>query len=106
MWSRPATGVCGSWAAKVALAVGSGRVVAVGRNKEVLGELAGFDPIGIKTQLRSRHSEKDQAAIVKTSPWSNSNGADLSFDWTPVGALDASHFTPCLQLSKKAVAYA
>lgn len=97
----PATGTFGSWAVKVALALGAGRVVVVGRNQEALGQLEKMDLVRVKAVVRSGDAEKDQAAIVKASTWANSNGADVYFDWTPRGALDALHFNPCLASVKE-----
>lgn len=58
------------------MALGAGSVVAVVRNKVVLGQLEEFNLVQVKAVVNEGDVEKDQV-------WANSNGTDPYFDWTP-----------------------
>jgi alcohol dehydrogenase len=70
-----ATGYLGTAALLVALALGASRVVAAGRNRGVLAELAGVDQ-RISTTVLSGDPERDGAALVDAS----GGGAHLAVD--------------------------
>jgi threonine dehydrogenase-like Zn-dependent dehydrogenase len=81
----PATGTFGGGAVHVALALGAGKVVAMGRNTEVLSELKALAPERVETVEISGDLEKDTTAIAKHGP------VDVYFDISPPNAGKSTH---------------
>ncbi|KAI1211183.1 alcohol dehydrogenase GroES domain-containing protein [Annulohypoxylon truncatum] len=81
----PATGNFGGAAVHVALAMGAGRVVAMGRNEKILAELKALAPGKVETVVFSGSVEADVASIAKYGP------VDVFLDLTPPMAKNTSH---------------
>ncbi|GKT64022.1 alcohol dehydrogenase GroES domain-containing protein [Colletotrichum tofieldiae] len=80
----PATGSFGGAAVHVALAMGA-RVIAMGRNEKVLGELRNLAPGRVETVKISGSLETDLAEISKFGP------VDVFLDLTPQTATNIDH---------------
>ena len=91
----PSTAHFGGCAVLVALAMGAGRVIALGRNEKALESLKKFDSMDrIRPVRLSGDLEADSAAIRAATP--SSKGADLYLDFSPEQAKDSTHFAACL----------
>ncbi|KAI8631193.1 alcohol dehydrogenase GroES domain-containing protein [Xylariaceae sp. FL1651] len=80
----PATGNFGGAAVHVALAMGA-RVIAMGRNEEILSELKDLAPGRVETVKISGSFEEDAAALAKFGK------ADVFLDFTPPVASNTDH---------------
>ncbi|KAK7749334.1 hypothetical protein SLS62_008185 [Diatrype stigma] len=80
----PATGSFGGAAVHVALAMGA-RVIAMGRNEKVLGELRDLAPGRVETVKLSGSWQADHAAIAQYGP------VDVFLDMTPQTATNTDH---------------
>ncbi|KAJ3712213.1 alcohol dehydrogenase [Lentinula raphanica] len=80
----PATGPFGSAAVRVALALGAGRVIAMGRNKTALGQLSSLDN-RISTVEITGNEQTETEALRKLGP------IDVFFDISPPTAADSTH---------------
>lgn len=80
----PATGIFGGAAVHVALAMGA-RVIAMGRNEAVLGELRNLAPGRVETVKLSGSWQTDHAEIAKFGP------VDVFLDLTPQTATNTDH---------------
>ena len=82
----PATGGFGGSAVQVALAMGAGTVIAMGRNEEALKRVQSLDPTRIKTvKLLGDNWEKELEALQQFGP------IDAFFDISPPEASKSSH---------------
>lgn len=96
----PSTAVFGGCAVFVALAMGAGRVVALGRNEEALANVKKYDSGDrIRTVRLSGDVATDSAAIRAATP--TGKGADFYLDLSPSQAKNSTHFKACF-LSLKA----
>jgi threonine dehydrogenase-like Zn-dependent dehydrogenase len=82
----PATGNFGGAAVHVALAMGA-RVVAMGRNEQILSELRDLAPGRVETVKMSGNVEADVAALAGFGK------VDVFLDFTPPVATNTSHIT-------------
>ncbi|OTB09359.1 hypothetical protein M426DRAFT_256491 [Hypoxylon sp. CI-4A] len=80
----PATGNFGGGAVHVALAMGA-RVIAMGRNEEILAELKALAPGRVETIVMSGSVETDKAAIAQYGP------LDVVQDFTPPMVTNFAH---------------
>ncbi|KAI9796365.1 MAG: hypothetical protein M1833_006370 [Piccolia ochrophora] len=97
----PATAHFSGCAVLVALAMGAGRVVALGRNVEALANLSNYDPSGrIMTVKLTGDAAKDNEAILAATP--GGNGAEVFIDLSPSAAKGSTHFTACFGALKPA----
>ncbi|KAI1446529.1 alcohol dehydrogenase GroES domain-containing protein [Annulohypoxylon stygium] len=81
----PATGNFGGAAVHVALAMGAGRVIAMGRNESILAELKAVAPGRVETVVLSGDVDTDVANIAKYGP------VDVYQDFTPPTATNFAH---------------
>jgi alcohol dehydrogenase len=91
-----ATGTYGSAAVLVALAMGAGRVVAAGRNKERLNELARYGDRAFIPVVLAGNAETDAAALRHAA----GGGADMAFDMVG-GATDANSTLAALKALRR-----
>ncbi|KAI9151565.1 L-threonine 3-dehydrogenase [Paramyrothecium foliicola] len=91
----PATGRYGSAAVHLALAMGA-NVIVVGRNVQILSEIAAIDP-RVRTVQLSNEVEEDVKAITAAGQGS----IEAFWDMSPVEASESSHFQSCLQSLSK-----
>ena len=82
----PATGAFGGAAVHVALALGAGKVIAMGRNKGVLAELKALAPERVEVVEMSGDTATDTAALAPHGP------LDVYFDMSPPNAGKSGHF--------------
>ncbi|KAJ3886762.1 alcohol dehydrogenase [Lentinula edodes] len=81
----PATGPFGSAAVRVALAMGAGRVIAMGRNETMLHKLSTLDA-RISTVRITGNEKTETDALKKLGP------IDVFFDISPFMAANSTHF--------------
>ncbi|KAJ3806707.1 alcohol dehydrogenase [Lentinula lateritia] len=81
----PATGPFGSAAVRVALAMGAGRVIAMGRNEPMLHKLSTLDA-RISTVRITGNEKTETDALKKLGP------IDVFFDISPFMAANSTHF--------------
>ena len=86
----PATGSFGGSAVQVALAMGAGKVIAMGRNEDALRRLHELDPTRVKTVRMTGSWESELEALRACGP------VDAFFDISPALAQDSSHFKSCI----------
>ncbi|KAI4212590.1 MAG: hypothetical protein LQ351_004662 [Letrouitia transgressa] len=86
----PATGQFGGSAVQVALAMGAGTIVAMGRNEEALKRVGSLDPTRIKTLKMTGNWETELEALKTFGP------IDAFFDISPPMAKDSSHYKSCI----------
>uniref|UniRef100_A0A8H7NPW5 Alcohol dehydrogenase-like C-terminal domain-containing protein n=1 Tax=Bionectria ochroleuca TaxID=29856 RepID=A0A8H7NPW5_BIOOC len=92
----PATGRYGSAAVHLALALGA-RVIAIGRNRTILEQLATIHPQRLSAIPITGDVDADtQALRAVTGP----SGADVFWDMSPAGAGTSTHFTSSLNALK------
>ncbi|CAG9992204.1 unnamed protein product [Clonostachys byssicola] len=92
----PATGRYGSAAVHLALALGA-RVIAIGRNRTILQQLATIHPQRLSTVPITGDVDADtQGLRAATGP----GGADVFWDMSPPGAGTSTHFTSSLNVLK------
>jgi NADPH:quinone reductase-like Zn-dependent oxidoreductase len=84
----PATGQFGGAAVKVALAMGA-KVIAMGRNEQVLASLKSLSKRVETVRITGNH-EEEVAALQRYGP------ADVYFDISPREAINSSHFMSAL----------
>ncbi|CAH0045804.1 unnamed protein product [Clonostachys solani] len=93
----PATGRYGSAAVHLALALGA-RVIAIGRNRTILQQLATIHPQRLSAIPITGDVDADtQALRAATGP----SGADVFWDMSPSGASSSTHFTSSLNVLKQ-----
>ena len=85
----PATGNFGQAAVEVALAMGA-TVIAMGRNKEVLAQIADMHPGRVFTVPITGDVQADTAALKSHGP------IDVFFDISPPQAAQSTHFKSCM----------
>ncbi len=92
----PATGHFGACAVRVALAMGAGSVVALGRNENILTRVVemnssgvGVEPGRVKSVLLSGDIEADAQKIRAATP--AGSGADVYLDFSPFQASGATY---------------
>lgn len=90
----PATGRYGSAAVHLSLALGA-RVIAIGRNAEIISQLATISP-----RVTSVRMTGDLEADTKSLKASVPNGADCFFDMSPTLASKSTHFRATLEVMK------
>ena len=86
----PATGQFGGAAVQVALAMGAGTVIAMGRNEEALKRVEALDTSRIKTLKMTGDWETELEALKGFGP------IDAFFDISPQEAYKSSHFKSCI----------
>ncbi|KAI4152982.1 MAG: hypothetical protein LQ340_002584 [Diploschistes diacapsis] len=86
----PATGGFGGSAVQVALAMGAGRVIAMGRNEEALKRVKALDPTRIKTVKMTGDWKEELQTLEALGP------IDAHFDISPPMAQNSSHFKACI----------
>ncbi|KAL9622077.1 MAG: hypothetical protein Q9160_003576 [Pyrenula sp. 1 TL-2023] len=86
----PATGGFGGAAVQVALAMGAGRVIAMGRNEEALRRVGGLDGERVRTLRIVGDDWEGELAGIKALALGGV--VDAFFDISPPGALGSSHF--------------
>ncbi|GME33429.1 putative quinone oxidoreductase [Neofusicoccum parvum] len=91
----PATGHFGGAAVHVALAMGA-RVVAMGRNEEVLARLRGLDETRVATVRISGDVEADAEALVEAA----GGRLDVVLDISSPMAAGSTHFQSCVKALK------
>ena len=95
----PGTGHFGGCAVRVALAAGARKVIAAGRNTDVLHKLEQSDSNGRVTGITlSGDVDKDAMALRSASP--NGKGADVYLDFSPFNASNATHPQACISALK------
>ena len=91
----PATAQFGGCAVLVALAMGAGRVIPLGRNEQALQNLKGFDQRDRVRPIKlSGDAQTDLVAVRAQTP--SGAGADVYVDFSPHQAKDSTHFNVCL----------
>jgi alcohol dehydrogenase len=75
-----ATGNLGTAAVLDALAMGAGAVIAAGRNRRVLAELADLDPTRVRTVVLAGDAAADATALEQAATTPGQAGADLALD--------------------------
>ena len=86
----PATGQFGGAAVQVALAMGAGAVIAMGRNEEALKRVESLDPARIKTLKLTGDWEAELGALKSFGP------IDAFLDISPQEAHKSSHYKSCI----------
>ncbi|MCJ1330134.1 hypothetical protein MMC10_006816 [Thelotrema lepadinum] len=86
----PATGGFGGSAVQVALAMGAGTVIAMGRNEAALERVRGVDPTRVKTVKMTGNLETELEALKAFGP------IDAFFDISPPMAQNSTHFKACI----------
>ena len=86
----PATGQFGGSAVQVALAMGAGKVIAMGRNEEALKRVKSLNPARVEIQKMTGNWEEELEALKHFGP------IDAFFDISPQMAIDSSHWTSCI----------
>lgn len=95
----PATGVYGGCAVLVALAMGAGRVLALGRNDQALTRLLSHSDAGRIFPIKlTGDGGVDAENIVKSTP--HDRGADVYIDFAPPQAKGSTHLGACLRSLK------
>lgn len=92
----PATGRYGSGAVHSALALGA-RVIAIGRNADVLEQLSVINPGRLSTVRITGDTDRDTEALRRTA---GPAGVDAFWDMSPAAAGASTHFTTCLNVLK------
>ena len=82
----PATATYGGSAVQLAIAMGAGTVIAMGRNEEALKRVQGVDPARVKTVKMTGNWETELEALKAFGP------VDAYFDISPPMAQNSSHF--------------
>lgn len=91
----PATGPFGGVAVLVALAMGAGRIIAMGRNLDALSRLRSGREDRVVTMQITGDTEKDAAELLKFGP------ADVYFDISPPQATGSSHMASAFRALKR-----
>lgn len=91
----PATGPFGGAAVLVALAMGAGKVIAMGRNYEALQRLRKGREDKVETVQITGNVDKDAAELLRFGP------ADVYFDISPPQAAGSTHFTSAFGALKR-----
>ena len=86
----PATGQFGGAAVQVALAMGAGTVIAMGRNEDALKRVEAIYPARVKTVKITGDSEQELETLSKYGP------IDAFFDISPTMASNSSHYKSCI----------
>ena len=86
----PATGMFGSAAVQVALGMGAGLVIAMGRNESVLGKVKAISPSRVATILLTGDLNSELAELQKYAP------IDAFFEMSPHKAKDSTHINACI----------
>ncbi len=95
----PSTAHFGSAGVLAALAMGAGRVIAMGRNEEALARLKKYDRLDrVKPVRITGDVQTDAEAIRAATPFGA--GADVYLDFAPGQAAESTHFTSCLSSLK------
>ena len=86
----PATGGFGGSAVQVALAMGAGTVIAMGRNEAALKRVQGVDPDRVRIVKMTGSWETELEALKAFGP------IDAFFDISPPMAQNSTHFKACI----------
>ncbi|KAJ3794887.1 alcohol dehydrogenase [Lentinula aff. detonsa] len=89
----PATGPFGSAAVRVALAMGAGRVIAMGRSETALKRLCALDSRIVTVQITG-NEQSETEALKRHGP------IDVFFDISPPMAVDSTHFKSVIAVLK------